>query len=183
MKNSLLAYKIGLAGIGIFVLALAIYVGTQAGATKQDTQTYNAASSIADKLNSYIDEQGTIPTSLQTVGVSSVPSAITYTKLSDSSFKFCVTYKTKDDGFGSSSSLVGTIAAMESPTFNSSSSTNDTLYISPAHKKGADCQTITPPFLSSDFGTSDNSNDNSFDDNSFSNPSDTYQLTDPTRVD
>ncbi len=181
MKNTLLAYKIGLAGIGIFVLSLVIYVATQAGATKQDTQTYNAANSISQKLDTYIDSQGTIPDTLQTAGVSSVPSTISYAKLSDSSYKFCATYKTKDSGFDSGTSIIETIAAAESPISGTTSSSADALYISPAHKKGENCQTITPPFLSSDFSTSNNS-DNSFD-NSFGNPSDTYQLTDPTQVD
>ncbi|HEY8999351.1 MAG TPA: hypothetical protein VIM53_03455 [Candidatus Saccharimonadales bacterium] len=91
MRNSLFAYKVGLAAIGIFVLSLVVYVATQAGATKQDTQTYNAANSIAQKLNGYIDTQGTIPSSLQVAGATNVPPTVTYVKLSDSSYKFCVT--------------------------------------------------------------------------------------------
>lgn len=178
MKTSLLPYKIGLAAIGVFVLSIVIFVLSQAGATKQDTQTYNTANDISQKLATYIDEQGTIPTTLQDAGIHSVPSTISYTKLSDQSYKFCMTYKAKDDGLNSSS-IAQTLIMAGDPALSdvSTSTTTDTLIISPSHKKGATCQTITPPYLSSNFGGSSNDTLNY---GTGGGTIDTYNLSSPT---
>ncbi|HEY8999350.1 MAG TPA: hypothetical protein VIM53_03450 [Candidatus Saccharimonadales bacterium] len=56
----------------------------------------------------------------------------------------------------------------------------DELVVAVSHKKGTSCQTITPPFLSSSFDNSGNSND-SFDDNGLDN-SNTYNYNVPTET-
>lgn len=150
MKASLLRYKIGLLIIAILTIGLVIFVIVQAGAVKQDTKTTQDATNIAQKLNDYVDAQGAVPDSLATAGVRNVPSTISYQKLSDSKYRFCITYRAPGgsaaigdletrfsdamsiDGGGSISSDVG------------QTSDQGVLVIPDPHHKGANCQTITP---------------------------------------
>lgn len=82
-QNPLLLYKIGLAVIGVFVIVLVVMVVTQANGAKQDTNSFNEATKIANTLNDYIDSNGTVPQSLSDAGVVNIPSSVTYTKVSD----------------------------------------------------------------------------------------------------
>jgi type II secretory pathway pseudopilin PulG len=143
MKNGLAKYKAGLAIIGIFTLAMLILVIAQASGTKQDTNTYNRASDIANTLNDYISSNNVVPESLSEAGVGAIPSTITYHKVSGSTFNFCVDYKTTSSDFDptdvETSLLTGSLSGD-----GSSGSENSTLYIDSSHHKGENCQTITP---------------------------------------
>jgi type II secretory pathway pseudopilin PulG len=127
MKNGLAKYKAGLAIIGIFTLAMLILVIAQASGTKQDTNTYNRASDIANTLNDYISSNNVVPESLSEAGVGAIPSTITYHKVSGSTFNFCVDYKTTSSDFDptdvETSLLTGSLSGD-----GSSGSENSTLY-------------------------------------------------------
>ncbi|HSW80055.1 MAG TPA: hypothetical protein VLG47_04740 [Candidatus Saccharimonadales bacterium] len=147
MNKNLFWYKVGLAVIGIFVVGVAIFVMMQAGNTKKDADTDKAANKIADKLNSYIENNQTIPDTLRTAGVADVPATITYTKLGSSSYKFCVTYKANSSGFDATSAVLDATSgypAGESSDSLNQSYTKYSLYIDPTHHKGENCQTIKP---------------------------------------
>ncbi|HSX36241.1 MAG TPA: hypothetical protein VLH84_04900 [Patescibacteria group bacterium] len=150
MRPQLFKYKVGLGIIGVFVLVMAVFVLLQADNAKKDIATDKAANDIAQKLNDYVDTQQTIPESLDTAGIKDVPDTITYQRLSDSSYKFCVKYKSASTGLDSTTLLQAatsfdttgsgfTDSSQPDPVSNPSS-----LYISANHKKGANCQTVEP---------------------------------------
>jgi len=145
MQRSLTKYRIGFGLIGLFGLVLVIVVVLQAGATKTDNNTYNKASAIADKLNNYTIANNIIPDSLSSIGVTDIPSTVSYSKLSDSSFRFCVTYKTTSSGFDASA-VEGQLLTQTLPGDYSGSAPTDNsyLYLDPNHHKGQNCQTINP---------------------------------------
>ena len=147
MKKNLFWYEVGLAVIGVFVIGVAIFVIMQAGNTKQDAATDKKANSIADKLNSYVTDHQTIPQSLTEVGVTGVPSTITYQKLGASSYKFCVTYKNNSSGFDATSAVIDAVSGTSVDTSGdglSSSYDKYSLNVDTTHHKGINCQTIKP---------------------------------------
>lgn len=141
MKTTLLKYKIGLLILFVFAVALVGLVLVQASGTKQDTKTNNAAQDIADKLNTYVSDNNTAPATLADTGAKNVPSTISYQKLSDTSYKFCATYKGNSSGFDASGVatdlMTGSVNSMPNlPADNSE------LIIDSTYHKGANCQTI-----------------------------------------
>ena len=155
MPRSLSKYRIGLGLIGIFTLALLILVVTQASATKQDNVTYNQANKAADKLNNYTENYSLIPASLTAVGANNLSPNISYHKVSDTSYRFCVTYKAASSGFNTTTveQNIVTAAAGQGTGFDSSATDNTALLIDTTHHKGQNCQTIKP-YLYNDGGTS-----------------------------
>jgi len=144
-KGSLAKYKIGLGILSLFAVVLLVIVLTQANATRQDTNAYNQATTIANTLNNYVDNNGVIPLSLSDAGVSNIPTSVSYQKLSDSSYKFCVNYKTTSSGFdttGVESELV--TGSTDQSSSYSTSNLNTDLYLDSTHHKGENCQSITP---------------------------------------
>ncbi len=139
-------YKIGLAALGVLTLVLFVFVLIQGQSAKADTKTYDEAQKAATALETYTSTKGTIPESLSAAGDTSAPSSVQYTKVSDSSYKLCVTYKAAS-GFSSSDVtsrvLSGAYGASYPPATNSDTTTSY-LYISPDHKKGQNCQTVKP---------------------------------------
>jgi len=151
-QKSLLKYKIGFTILGIFTVVFLFMVISQAQATKDDSNTYNSASTISDTLNQYIIDSGVVPISLNSAGVHSVPSTISYQKLSDISFKFCVYYKTTSSGFDPSATVTNLLTS--SLSSNQTSPTDNTyLYVDPTHHKGNNCQKINPSYLNSNTQT------------------------------
>lgn len=146
MEKTLAKYKIGLAVLMLFAIAMTVLVLIQASSTKSDTQTNNSASTIADTLNNYVDTNDTIPATLAEAGVKSVPSAVNYTKISDSSYKFCVTYKGNSSGFDASGVATNLLTGQLDPG-SGGSSDNAVLTIDTTYHKGANCQTVTPSFI------------------------------------
>ena len=140
-------YQIGLGVLGLFTLVLLIFTIIQAGATKSDNKTFQSAQSTASKLGIYINDQQTIPKSLDQAGATNVPDSIRYNKLSDSSYEFCVTYKASS-GFDASQAQAEAFSGLNGYNANNSSGDyggkNSFLYIDSNHKKGENCQTITP---------------------------------------
>jgi type II secretory pathway pseudopilin PulG len=159
MHNSLRKYQIGLAIIGVFTLVLIVIVLVQASATKQDTKTTRVANDIATKLEAYISDKQAIPSSLSAIDVSDVPTTISYQKLSSSSYKFCLTYKSASSGFDAASAVSevasGSYGGSYSSLSDSSASSSDTSYLSipDTHHKGQNCQTIKPYIFSDSSST------------------------------
>jgi type II secretory pathway pseudopilin PulG len=147
--QKLFYYKAGLGVIGLFTLGIFIFAVVQGASAKQDTQTDKAAQSIAAKLNDYVDTNQRLPKTLAEAGVHGNTTHITYTKLSDEKYKFCVDYKTASEDYTSSVENVvgrGLYGDVSSPSGSSSSSSEDqySLYIGSSHKKGQNCQTVAP---------------------------------------
>jgi hypothetical protein len=144
--STITKYRIGLGVIGLFTIIIAVWALVLAGPTKQDSSTYNAANNIANNINNYTGNNGIAPYSLSDTGSYNVPATITYDRLSDYSYRFCVNYKTTSSDFSAS--------AVESDLITSSvnnSTTNDNpvnyssdgyLYIDTSHHKGNNCQVI-----------------------------------------
>lgn len=142
MKNSLNKYKIGLAVIAVFVFGLVVYVAIQASAAKEDNQTYKKATKIADKLNTYTLTKSA-PSSLSAIGITDVPDTISYTRLSSTRYKFCVTYKSDSSGFDASSVENQLLySAYGSDSSYNSDYESSYLYLESTHKKGENCKTI-----------------------------------------
>jgi hypothetical protein len=147
MQRSLTKYRLGLSIIGLFTLVILVIVLVQASATKQDQQTYNEANNIATKLNNDT-YSGVAPDSLSRVGITNVPSTITYTKTGESSYQFCATYKQASSDFSASdvaqNVMTNGFSGSGDNGNNDQSSYNNLpdLEINPAHHKGANCQTV-----------------------------------------
>lgn len=143
MKNSLNKYKIGLLVVGVFTLGMAGYVMIQAGAAKEDNETYKKATKIADKLNDYTLRKSP-PASLQAAGIQDVPDSVSYTRLSSTRYKFCVTYKADSSGFDASSvenQLLSSAYGTDS-SYNYDDYESSYLYLDYTHHKGENCKTI-----------------------------------------
>jgi type II secretory pathway pseudopilin PulG len=144
MQDRLAKYKIGLAVIGLFTLVILIMVLAQAGAAKQDKETYDKANKVANKLNSYIDDKQRIPASLNVTGVKDIPDTITYKRISTTKYRFCVTYKADSSGFNATDIETQLIYGAYGGGDYDSYKPDDFLYIDSHHKKGENCQTIKP---------------------------------------
>jgi len=141
--NTVAKYKLGFMVLGFFTLILLIVVVVQAGATKQDNKTYDAANKIADKLNSYVDNNYVVPASLAAAGIKDVPATVTYKKISYTKYSFCVTYKAKSTDFSAASTESDLLSSsVGSSTPSSDTSTNYDLYLDTNHHKGQNCQTV-----------------------------------------
>ncbi len=161
MKSSLIRYKIGLLVLVVFSLLLVIIVVTQASATKQDSDTFKTANGIADKLNNYITTANTVPTSLTAAGVQQVPGTISYQKLSDASYQFCINYKTSTTNFSASTVETNLLtSAIGGSSYSSpSSGSNSQLYLDGTYHKGQNCQIVKPLLTFSSSSSSNNASD------------------------
>jgi len=158
MQSKLRKYQIGLAALGLFTLVIVVVILVQAGATKQDADTTKKANDIATKLEMYISTKQMIPDSLGAVGVSDVPATISYQKLSDTSYRFCLTYKSASSGFDAASAVTDVATGSYGQRYSSLGNTTDTetgdtgyLYIPDTHHKGSNCQTIKPYIYASPY--------------------------------
>ena len=145
MHSSLTKYKIGLGVIGLFTVVITIWAVTQASATKQDNNTYNSANNISGKLYNYTDVHDIAPYSLASIGIYNPPSTITYSRLSNRSYRFCVNYKTSSTDFSVSSTESNLLTSNvgDSNSYDSSNySNNSYLYIDTNHHKGNNCQVV-----------------------------------------
>lgn len=132
-------YNIGLLVLGGITLILTIIVLTHGVANRQDAQTERQARDIAGKLNNYVDTKQTVPANLKEAGIKDVPKTISYTKLSNTDYQFCVTYKNGNN-----------VDSLSGLPFESLSPGSDypsgSLIILSTHKKGKNCQTVQPYF-------------------------------------
>ncbi len=130
----------------IFMVACVVYVFSQAGSAKTDKQTNKTVEQIASKLELNIAEKGTIPDSLQAAGITNPASTVSYTKLSNTQYKVCIDYKTASSGFdaGWSSLFLGGALSSGSQYGSNSDHTYFDSSVVYNHKKGQNCQTVTP---------------------------------------
>jgi len=138
-------YMIGLGVLLLFVVGLVVWLALQAGAVRSDNKTYKAADKIAMDLESYISAKNKIPAKLTDATKEPVPATISYTKLSDSRYKFCVTYESASSDFSAAdaqSKILSSAYGIDDPYQDSEEDTY--LYVSSSHKKGQNCQTIKP---------------------------------------
>jgi type II secretory pathway pseudopilin PulG len=146
-------YQIGLAILGVITVAMTSVVLVQAGDVKADGKTYAAAQQAATSLENYISSKQSVPASLSAAGVKDLPGSITYTKLSDSSYKFCATYRSASNASYSAGDLTSSLLTGQYSTQPSSQSygtdSQSTLLITSDHKKGDNCQTIKPSLYNS----------------------------------
>lgn len=149
-------YYIGLGVIGLLVVGLVIFTIILGAGNKQDDQTERKAREVAQALNNYTNSNGYIPDSLNELDVKDIPSTISFSKKDDSQYEFCMTYNAEssyEEGIDIFSLLFGARVGSASYTgddtlefYNSSTiPAQRSLYIDYYHKKGKQCQTVTPP--------------------------------------
>lgn len=142
MQKALLKYKIGLAAIGFFVLVLFVIVLVQASGAKQDNETYDKAQKIATKLDTYT-LSNPLPASFKEAGITDVPDTVTYERLSDTKYKFCVRYNSDSSGFSASEVSTGLLTGSVSDPYKADDTSESSyLYVDYTHHKGNNCQTI-----------------------------------------
>jgi hypothetical protein len=146
MRSAIQKYYIGLGVLGLLTLGLLIYVIIAGGLSRQDTITFKSANQVANKLNNYIEAKQKIPSDLSEAGVTDVPDTISYTKLSSSSYKFCMTFRSAS-GESVSNSVSQAVSSYQNASGGASyyPDYNDTqLYISSDYQKGENCKTVKP---------------------------------------
>ena len=168
-SKSLFRYKVGLAVLLILSLIVVVVVLVRAGDVRHDKDALKKSQAIATKLNTYISNNNKIPKDLAEADIKDVPDAVSYQRLSDKKYQFCVNYKTETSLRSLSPSLTSTLnGAMTASSSSSSqiqglsaddysssstssrySSQTSTLTVSSYHKKGKDCKTIEPYLRSS----------------------------------
>ncbi len=158
-------YYLGLIVLAVITLGLTGYVLKLGSEAKNDKKTETVAQDIAKKLNDYIQDNNKVPNNLGDVGASSVPSEIRYTKNSEKSYTFCVTFKAArgyGGGVNVSSIVTGAFASSFSSAYKPDVDYKSTmLYVDYSHKKGENCQTIEPYISASSTSSSSSSSSQS----------------------
>jgi len=180
-------WRIGVLVLGLLSVGLLIFVIVQGVSSKSDRQTLKQATTIADKLNSYVSDNQTVPVSLSEAGINGVPNSVSYTRQSSSTYEFCVTWKTANTDVSSTvqsdlynATTNGGYSSSNSSTgYGSSGYQPSDLYIDSNHKAGKQCQTVKPyvyDYNSYDNYNSDNSGNstNLYNNDSTSNNSSDY---------
>lgn len=152
-------YYIGFIVLAVLTLGLTGYVLKLGSDAKSDKKIETAAEDIAQKLNSYVREKDKVPDNLNEVGAGTVPSEIRYTKNSEKSYTYCVTYKAARSYGGSigvSSLISGAVSSSFSSAYKTDSSYKPTeLYLNYMHQKGENCQTVEPVISMQESSSSD----------------------------
>ncbi len=166
LPRALHKYAIGLAVLGILTIGLVGLVVVQASYAKADAKTYEAASNAANKLSSYVSSNNKIPADLSEAGLASTPDSITYKKLDEKRYRFCATYKADSSGLDATSlqyALFSTAMSGSSSADESDDQEVSYLYITSAHHRGENCQTVKPYIYTSSYYNfkSDSSSTNS----------------------
>jgi hypothetical protein len=139
-------YYIGFGVLIVLMLACVAYVFSQAGSAKADKLTDKTVEQISSKLEINIADKGIIPGSLEEAGIKDPAPTVKYTRLDDTKYKVCIEYKTGSNGFdaGWGSLLLG---GALNQGFQPESNPDKTYFDSTvqfSHKKGQNCQTVTP---------------------------------------
>lgn len=139
-------YYIGLGVLMLLALGFLVYAFTQAGAAKSDRRTNKTVEQISSKLDLSTATTGTVPDSLQAAGITDPAPTVKYTKLSATQYKICIEYKSAGNGFdaGWFSLLGGTVSAGTNDQSYSKSTDYFDTTVEYNHKKGQNCQTVTP---------------------------------------
>jgi len=141
-------YRVGIVVLAAATLVLLVYVIIQSGSYKEDRQTNETASSIAEDLNQYIRDNSKIPDSLDEATSQDVPDSITYTNNDDGTYTFCTTYNSGSDGSSLDANeilLQGLSGSYAVSSTYESSYTPSTLYISSSGwSSGEQCVDVEP---------------------------------------
>lgn len=159
-QSAMVKYYVGFLVIGLVTLGLTFFVVGQANATKQDKKTYEQAQQAASKLNNYVNREQVVPKDLKEAGITDVPSSISYEKVSEEEYEFCVTYKTaRSYSSGDISGLLwGSYMNRAGLDFNELGDNNRSasLYLPYSYKKGKNCYNIEPIITEAPSSTFDN---------------------------
>lgn len=142
-------YYIGLVVMVVFAAGIVGYTIASGSDAKSDKKTSEAITKISMALDTYTNKYSAIPTDLNQLDVEDIPSTISYKKLSEEKYKICATYKAAAGGFdGGLFSLFGGALYGSAMTTAVDYPANDyyldTYKLGYAHKKGENCQTVTP---------------------------------------
>lgn len=166
-QSSLDRYRLLVLISGVFIVILFVVMLLIARVQAHDKRTYDRAVDVSTKLDNYITDRNTIPSSLEKAGISSVPSAINYRKVSDTRYEFCVKYQAAsgsnpltalDNAYYNYGGVVtpdaGGIDAMDQ-TVVPGLNLGGYVDLDSPHHRGQNCQTVapyldttTPPFQS-----------------------------------
>ena len=91
-------YRIGIVALAALTLVLLVYVVAQSSSYKEDQETNELATGIAEDLNKYIRDNDELPDSLDEVTSKVIPSSIKYTDNNDGTYTFCTTYNSSSNG-------------------------------------------------------------------------------------
>lgn len=143
-------YYIGVVVLVVFAAGLVGYTIASGSDAKTDKKTTEKANAVAMKLDSQISMDGKIPENLDALGVKDIPPTVTYKKISDEKYKFCVTYKSAGSAFDAGlfslfgGALYGGALSAGAESYEPSEGYLDSYYLIYNHKKGENCQTVKP---------------------------------------
>ncbi|PJE65610.1 hypothetical protein COU91_00665 [Candidatus Saccharibacteria bacterium CG10_big_fil_rev_8_21_14_0_10_47_8] len=178
-------YYVGLMVLMIGTIGLLVITLGQAKTAKQDKETLDKAYSTSSKLDDYISQKRTIPTSLADANIKNVPSTVTYEKISSTEYKFCATFSRASDGYdaGWGSLFTGALYGSQDTSSNDTFGDSGTqeyfqAYKLYSHKKGENCQTVKPYIFNNSYcqDFSSSSNYGCLNNNSSSSDSSTINL-------
>lgn len=154
-------YYIGLTVLAVLTLGLLVYVLSQGSAHKHDKEINEAATKIADDLNSYIQDEQKIPAELSEATDETVPDEIKYKLAGDDAYELCITYSGSSGPQLDSSSIISRGLsgnyAYDSYDYESSY-TPSSLYISTySWSAGEKCYKVKPIIYSYRSGSGRNS--------------------------
>lgn len=148
-QKGIAKYYIGLIVLVVFAAGLVGYTIAAGNDAKSDKKTSEAVNKIAPALETYINKNYALPADLEELNVNNIPSTVTYKKISDEKYKFCVTYKSSANSFdGGLFSLFGGAlyrSAYSGSDYTASEEYLDTYKLIFNHNKGANCLTVKPP--------------------------------------
>ncbi len=149
-------YYIGFIVLMAITLASLGYALGQAGAAKADKATDQAVEQIGTKLDEYsANHGGSIPQSLDALGVKDAPKTVSYQTMGASKYKICFDYHSASSGFdaGWASLLTGGITGGSQQTTVSPNGSYFDSSVETSHKKGNNCQTVSSSYLNTNPGS------------------------------
>jgi hypothetical protein len=140
--------------LAIVSLALLLYIPGQVA--RQDARTWGKAQDAANEINSYVLARQVLPADLKAINFTpDDDNKVTYRKISDTAYEFCVQYRRAGVVSYSGSEYTGGPSIMDTVdnllydpggSYDGDIAYTDTklLYVPRKHKAGANCQTIKP---------------------------------------
>lgn len=135
---------------GVLLVATGLAAGytlSKSASAKEDAKTTAKSIEIANKLDSFVQKNGQLPSTLDDAGLNSVPTTITYTK-TDGGYRLCTNYHNKAVNYNPALNIPVPYAL--NPEFagitsaGSQSGVNTYLLVY-SHKSGQNCQTLISP--------------------------------------
>lgn len=142
-KPRLYGYYIFFVLLMAFTAAAVIYTLSKAGAAKADSVTAAKTLEISSQLQSYLNKYNSLPPTIDDAGVNSVPSSISYAKITGG-YMLCVNYKNAaiHNPFSSVPLRASGLSFNGQMTGQSTVDINKLVYL---HKSGQNCQKIFQP--------------------------------------